>query len=80
MSRLGFLISSPTGLMSPIPLIVGQTANIKPLQYSPNTGATNLDIMIPLEIHLDLPGTKVIMLPQVYYLSDDFCLGCPGAV
>jgi len=57
--------------MSLISLILWQTTHLQPFQDPPETRTANIDVVVPLKIHTDLPGTEMIGLPQIEDLGDN---------
>jgi len=63
-----------------IPLIGGQSIHLKLLQDPPDARAADMDIMVTLEIDHDLPGSKMVCLPEIDYFGYDIRLGYSRAV
>lgn len=76
----GLFISFPSLFMPFIALILGKAVQIKLLQDPPDPRGTDGNIMISQQIHLDLPRTKVIGLPQIDDFRHNFLFRCSRTV
>src|SRR6266852_2945160 len=75
MARLLLLVALPPFPVARVALRSGQPVQVGSLQDPPDPGRAHRDIVISLEIHGDLGGAEVVMLPQVEDLANHLGLG-----
>jgi hypothetical protein len=78
--RHRLLIALPAFLVSFIALISRQPVHLELIEDPPDARAAYVDIMIALEIDHDLPGAKVVGLPQIDDFGQYLRTGSPWAV
>jgi hypothetical protein len=74
------LVSLPTLLVPFIALVDRKPAHLKLVEDTPDAGAADMDIVIAFEIDHDLPGSKMIGLPQIDDLRQYFGIRGPGTM
>src|SRR5438309_341242 len=75
MARLLLLVALPALAVALVALRCGQAVEVGSLQDPPDPGSAHGDVVIPLEIHRDLGGAKVVVLPKVEDLAHHLGLG-----
>src|SRR5690606_4388860 len=79
------LVPLPSAVVALVALRGRQAAHVQAVEYPPDAGLADGDVVVPLEVHRDLLGPEVVVLPQIDDLPDylDVCrigavFGCLG--
>jgi hypothetical protein len=74
MAWFGFFISPPPSLMRTITLVLRKTVELESFQDPKDPRFADLDIVISTKIHRNLIRPKMISLPKIQKLGQDFGL------
>jgi len=74
MAWFGFFISLPPSLMGSIMLVLRKAVELESFQDPKDPRFSDLDIVITLKIHRNLIRPKMISLPKIQKLGQDFNL------
>ena len=79
MTRLLLLVALPAFTVALVSLRRRQAVEVGPIEDPPDPGRAHGDVVVPLEIHRNLLGPKVVVLPEVDDLAYHLGLGRVGA-
>lgn len=74
------LVSGVAPVVALVALRGGQPVQAQPLEDAVDDGAGDVDVVVPLQVHLDLHRAEVVVLPQVDDLVNDVGVGGVRAV
>ena len=69
------LVTLPAPVVGLVLLRGRQSVHLQPLEDPPDAGIGDGDLVVPLQIHRDLAGSEVVVLPQVDDLPDHLGVG-----
>jgi Phage integrase family len=67
-----FLVALPASVVALVALRGREAAHVQAVQDAPDAGDADGDVVVAVQVHGDLAGSEVVVLPQMDDLVDDF--------